>query len=325
MKLLYGVGVETTETYRWAMYCNPQGYGLNAQTLPKALRYYLHPPPGRIFVSGDLSQAEARVVAYEANCKYLIEVFNDPKRNVHLENALAVFKREVKKDMPEYTTAKSVVHASHYGEGPYRFSVQAGIPIREARILLENYHSARPEIKIWHKTTYDRIKTTGRLINPLGDTRTFYEAISCFSLTGKMTDQQWKDGISWVPQSVVPHILNLGLLGMADLREKGMDLLFHHQGHDSFVCSIPVGEEQCFFDAVRPLYSNIKLASPGGIYTIPQEYSVGFSFSDMFAYRGASISFSDWTGLVSAKLEKKPRQEEILSGTYGTFLKDWRP
>jgi hypothetical protein len=325
MKLLYGVGLEVTESFRWAMYCNPMGYGLNAQTSPKALRYFLHPPEGRIFVSGDLSQAEARVVAYEAVCKYLIEVFNDPTRNVHLENALAIFKKEVKKDTVEYTTAKSVIHASNYREGVHRFSVQAGISMKEARFLLEAYHTARPEIRIWHQKIYDLIRTTGKLINPLGDTRTFYEAISCFSLTGKMTDQHWKDAISWIPQSVVPHILDIGLLGMQRFRNEGMDLLFHHQGHDSFVCSIPIGEEQSFFDKVRPMYSNVRLASPGGIYTIPQEYSIGYSFGDMFSYRGSSMSISEWSGLLSKKLEKKSREDDILGGTYGTFLKDWRP
>ena len=147
MRLKYGVGVEVTESFRWAMYTSPQGYGLNAQTLPKALRYYLQPSRGRIFVGGDLSQAEARVVAYIARCKELIDLFNDPTRHVHSENAIAIFGHTVEKDSPDYTLAKSIVHASHYGEGPHRLSVQTGIPIKRTKQLLEAYHAKRPEIR----------------------------------------------------------------------------------------------------------------------------------------------------------------------------------
>ena len=324
VRLLYGVGTEVTETFRWAMYTNPHGFGLNAQTLPKALRFYLQSPPGRIFVSGDLSQAEARVVAYLSRCKSLIDLFSDPSRHIHMENALAVFGHSIEKDTPEYTLAKAVVHASNYGEGPFRFSTQAGIPVSFARQLLSNYHRARPEIKIWHKWVWDQIMRTGQLRTCLGDERTFYEAISCFSLTGKMTDSHWKDAIAWVPQTLVPHVLDIGLLAMADLRDQGMDLQFHHQGHDSFLCSVPCGEELSFFTAIQPVYAGIGLVAPGGRFIIPQEYTVGYSFGDMFPYSGSSLSVESWQSMVSKKLAKKPREQQILEGTYGALLKDWR-
>lgn len=325
MRLMYGVGTETTESFRWAMYTNPHGYGLNAQTLPKALRYYLVAPAGRVFVQGDLSQAEARVVAYLSGCGELIECFNDPGRSVHLENALAVFGRAVEKDTPEYTLAKAVVHASNYREGAAVFSTQSGLPTSTTRKLLDNYHRKRPEIHQWHDQVWGKIKTTGVLVTPLGDERTFYEAIGCFSLTGRMTNQHWKDAISWVPQSTVPHVLNLGLLHMAKLRDAGMDIQFHHQGHDSFLCSVPEGEEVRFFDAVQPAYAAIELVSPGGVYVIPQEYATGFSFGDMFSYGGSCLSRGDWQAKVDAKLAKHSREEQILRGTYGTHLANWRP
>lgn len=322
---MYGVGTQTTETFRWTMHTNPHGYGLNAQTLPKALRYYLRVQDGRVFVGGDLSQAEARVVAYLSNCKDLITIFNDPTRSVHLENALAVFGHTVEKDTPEYTLAKAVVHASNYREGAKVFSTQSGLPISTTRRLLANYHRTRPELHIWHTQVWERIKTRGALTTPLGDTRTFYEAIGQFAITGRMSEQQWKDAIAWVPQTVVPHVLDLGLVGMAELRDMGMDIQFHHQGHDSFLCSIPIGQEQYFFDAVVPIYAAIKLACPGGALNIPQEYAVGYSFGDMLPYNGSSVSMEAWESAISKKLAKKPRDVQILEGAYGVHLKDWRP
>lgn len=325
LRLMGGWTVEAAETYRWSSSTSPHGYGINLQTLPKHLRYYLVAPEGRVFVGGDLSQAEARVVAYLSGCSELIECFNDPKRSVHLENAIAVFGHAVEKDTPEYTLAKAVVHASNYREGAYVFSTQSGLPVATTRKLLDNYHRKRPEIKLWHDWVWQTIKNQGVLSTPLGDTRTFYEAISCFSLTGKMTDQHWKDAIAWVPQSTVPHVLNLGLLHIAKLRDQGLDVQFHHQGHDSFLCSVPEGNENEFFSLVQPFYAAVKLVGPGGVYNIPQEYSTGFSFGDMFGWSGSSMSHRVWQKKVDEKLSKHPRDEQILRGVYGAMLKDWRP
>lgn len=321
----YGVGLEVTETLRWAMYKHPLGYGLNMQTDPKALRYFKLAPEGRIFCQADLSQVEARVVAYLSRCRELIECFNDPTRSVHLENAIAVFGHEVSKDSNEYTLAKSIVHASNYLMGPKQFSVQAGIPIPFAKKLLNVYHSKRPEIKLWHQWVWNEIKTKGKLVNPFGDSRTFYEAISTFSILGVMTEQQLKDAIAFSPQSCPPRIIGIALTEIAKLRDAGMDVWFHHQGHDSFLCSIPIGEEQHFFDTVTPIFANIKLVTPSGVFVIPVEFQVGFNFGDMFTYKGCSLSREHWSSLVAKKLDKIPRNEQILTGTYGIHLSSWRP
>lgn len=310
---------------RWAMYKHPLGYGLNAQTDPKALRYFKLAPKGRIFVGGDLSQVEARVVAYLSKCRELIECFNDPTRSVHLENAVAVLGRSVEKDTPEYTMAKSIVHGSNFREGPKVLSSQCGQPIPLCKKLLANYHRKRPEIHVWHDDTWNTIKTKGQLTNFFGDSRTFYEAISTFSILGIMTEQQWKDAISWIPQSTPPRIIGIALVEIAKLRDAGMDVWFHHQGHDSFLCSVPIGEEKVFFDVVAPIFANIKLVTPSGVFVIPVEFQAGFNFGDMFAYQGCSLSREHWSSLVAKKLDKLPRNEQILTGTYSVHLASWRP
>src|SRR3990167_8223403 len=307
------------------MYKHPLGYGLNAQTDPKALRYFKLAPEGRIFVAGDLSQVEARVVAYLSHCRELIECFNDPTRSVHLENAIAVLGRAVEKDTPEYTMSKSIVHGSNFREGPKVLSSQCGQPIPLCKKLLANYHRKRTEIHQWHDETWNLIKTRGQLTNFFGDSRIFYEAISTFSILGAMTEQQWKDAIAWIPQSTPPRIIGIALVEIAKLRDAGMDLWFHHQGHDSFLCSVPIGEEQRFFDAVAPIFANIKLVTPSGVFVIPVEFQVGFNFGDMFHYLGKPLAFKDWQEMVDKKLDKSPRNEQILTGTYSVHLADWRP
>ncbi len=326
MKLEAGWGCHTTETFRWASYKSPHGYGLNAQTNPKHFRYYLEPPPGRVFAQGDLSQAESRVVAYTARCKDLIEIFADPSRHLHLENALAVFGHSVEKDTPEYVLAKMIVHASSYRMGPHKFSVSAGLPVSQTKILMTNFHRARPEIHRWHDEVWQKVKNFGKLTTPLGVERTFYEALSCFSVTGKMSDQHWGDAIAWVPQTTVPHVLDLGMLQMLSARDEGMDLWFHHQGHDSFLVSLP-DDATCqreFAELAVKIYAGIDLVAAGGKFVIPMELGLGYSMGDNLEWRGEPITRSQWQATVDKKLQKKSREEQILDGVYGVHLKGYR-
>lgn len=324
MRLDYGVLVDGTESFRFAMNVHPFGKGLNAQTMPKVLRYYLVAPPGRVFVGGDQAQAEAREVAYLSQCKDLIEVFNDCTRNVHLENALAVFGHEVIRDSPEYVAAKSVVHGIHYGEGPKKISMSTGIELPTTKALIQNYHGRRPEIKKWHKWTYDKIARDGQLETPFGDVRVFYEAISCLSLTGKIADNLLRDAIAWIPQTTVPHLTNLGICALR--RAFGDDgfCWFHHQGHDSFLCSIPEGEEQRFADVALKVFA-IPQTIWGVTFVIPTELTIGYNFGDMMKFKGSSISRGEWQEWLDGKLAKKSRHDDLLEGTYGHILKGWRP
>jgi hypothetical protein len=53
---------------------------------------YLSPTMEKILLASDLSQAEARVVAWEAEDVKKIELFLDPHTDVHWENAKIIFK-----------------------------------------------------------------------------------------------------------------------------------------------------------------------------------------------------------------------------------------
>ena len=325
LKLEYGINMAGTETFRFAMNKNAFGRGLNAQTMPKALRFYLVPPPGRIFAQGDLSQAEARVVAYLSKCKQLIEVFNDPKRHVHQENAIAIFGHTVAKDSPEYVLAKGILHASNYRMGPHQFAVSTGMDIKTCKDLLEKYHGARPEIHRWHDWVWAEIKRCGTLETPLRDRRVFYGAVAAFNSMGKMLDKQWKDAIAWVPQATVPHVTNLGIIGMYDEFAKASDFCaFHHQGHDSFLVSIPKGEEQRFAESAIKHFT-IQLNINGLKFVIPMELGFGYNFGDMMPWAGESITSIQWQTWLDNKLAKRDRSADVLAGTYGVHLSNWRP
>ena len=322
MRVTYSMTVESTETFRFASNLDPFERGLNSHTIPRGLRFQYEPPAGQVFVSGDGSQIEARWVAYLSRCLDLIALFNDPTRHVHQENAILVFGHPVEKDSPDYRLAKALVHGVHYREGPFKMSVDLGVPVKVTRKLRQAYLSKRPEITAWHDWVKQTITDTGRLETPFGDERIFYEALSCLSLTGKMTDGQWKDAIAWVPQTMTPGWTHRGVNNICD---SGVDYAeWHHEGHDSFVVSIPP-ERTVEFAALAERSFKIPVTIWGVTMYVPLELSVGYNFGDMMKYRGSVIERPEWERWLAAELAVKPREQRILEGVYASILRDWKP
>ena len=97
--------VPGTETYRYNSREDAFGYGTNLQNVsagdeshdPEShlyrpnLRKMFIPDPGYAIADHDLDQADARIVAWEADCPSLKEIFNDPDRDLHNENCEIIF------------------------------------------------------------------------------------------------------------------------------------------------------------------------------------------------------------------------------------------
>lgn len=272
-----------TETGRWSSSKSPHWRGINLQTVSKILRYSYRAPLGRVFIQPDLSQAEARVVADLANCHGLRELFNDPTRSVHMENALKIFGVVPKKDSLQYVLAKQCLHAANYKMGPDRFSVEASITKDRAKEILKAYYAAYPEIGIWHNRTRETIIQLGKLITPFGRDRIFYHARAELELTGQISGESWRNAIAYIPQATVPDVLNYGMLRTWD--ELGPELWLHHQGHDSCMVSIPT---ERLGETCEAFKRNLTMAIPVGqnLLTIPVEVSWGFFWHPMRGWKG---------------------------------------
>ena len=271
-----------TETGRWSSGKSAHRRGLNLQTVPKLLRYSYEAPPGRVFIQPDLSQAEARVSAYLARCPDLIALFNDPKRSVHMENALAIFGHSVKKDTKDYVIAKQCLHAANYKMGPDRFAVEAGISKQRAKDILAAYYARYPELQDWHARTREAILQVGKLVTPLGRERTFYHARAEVLLTGTLSGESWRNAIAYIPQATVPDVLNQGMLRTWE----ELDYLWlHHQGHDSCLVSVPCDK---LGECCERLVANLAIPIPMGLATlvIPVEVAWGFYWYPMFPWQG---------------------------------------
>jgi len=270
----------------------------------------------RCFIQPDLSQAEARVVAYLCGCQKLIDLFNDPTKSIHMENAKAILGAYPKKDSPDYVLAKKTVHASNYRISASFFSTVAGIPPAAATLLLEAYHRNYPEIRLWHNWVLDQIGLVGRLTTPFGRERLFATARAELMIFGKVSNDSWKDAIAYVPQATVPDVTNKGMVKLWQ-SPVGKALRFHQQGHDSFLCSCPVellGEAATTLKECCTLPFQITdIKGKTRELTIPVEVAWGFNWGAMKDWKGEDRADRRvWEAWMEAKGVKKDIMENLL-------------
>ena len=100
-----------------------------------------------VLVSADYSQVELRVIAALSDDENMIAAFKN-KQDIHIATAAKVFGvslEEVTKEMR--SQAKAVNFGIIYGQSAFGLSQNLGIPIKEAKEIIENYFGQYPKIK----------------------------------------------------------------------------------------------------------------------------------------------------------------------------------
>lgn len=269
-----------TRTGRLSSRASIFGSGTNLQNQPEIIRRVFVADPGKVFVSADFSQAEARVVAYYAGETQLIELFSDPNRDVHKENASRIFNIPIKDiTYDQRYLAKRIIHASNYGMQAKRFvSVINGdtddsyghkgtgirITLSEANKLLDLYHLLFPGIKerFWRNVERE-LRATRTLVSPFGRKRTFF---------GRWSDKLMMEAYAYKPQSCVGDLCCKALVMVHSRLPSGANLLLNV--HDSLLV-------QCLESQVEEV-ANILLTSMDipitigdATFTIPTDCVVG--------------------------------------------------
>jgi len=196
-----------------------------AQTteLPNIRKLFL-PDPGYIIVDCDLAQADAQVVAWEANDDELKAIFRDPTADLHDENAKAIFGDCTPRHRQ---LAKTGVHAVNYGAKPRTLAAALGISVREAEHFANKWFAAHPGIREWHRRVEHDLSFTRRVSNRFGNVRYYFDRI----------EHLLPQALAWIPQSTVALVINRGLVEV-DTRLRGrVEPLM--QVHDSLVMQIP--------------------------------------------------------------------------------------
>jgi uracil-DNA glycosylase family 4 len=246
------------ETGRFRSYECPLGSGGNLQNWTPSMRVMVVPDPGKVLVECDLSQAEARVVAYAGHIKYMLDVFvHDPNTiegDIHRHTASIIFEMAldtITKESDERYAAKRIVHASDYGMHANTFSKRFNkdaadsghrlISITEAAGYLGKYHEKVPELRSgYHRWIQDQVRATKLLFNPYGRRMKFHDRIG---------EDLYRAGYAWYAQSTVTDIINTILKVIA----KTYDVWL--QVHDSILAC-------CWPHEIPSLIALIKASNP---------------------------------------------------------------
>lgn len=157
------------------------GTGSNLQNQPQRAHKLFLADPGCAFGYFDLSQAEARVVAYLANIAKWKEDFERARItgtfDCHRSLAASMWKLpydEVPTDDTingEFTLrykAKRCRHGLNYRMEAAKLAETASLSLRDAHIAYNLYHEINPELRIWWDKLTHEARTTKQLWSPMG-------------------------------------------------------------------------------------------------------------------------------------------------------------
>lgn len=272
------------------------------QNLPKSngkfIRRILIPDEGKIFVVADLSQAEARVVSWEANDEKAIDDFLSGG-DVHWSAAidmLPFLKGYQYSDTTKNMTvkepdtghlltlnnarniAKIAVHGGNYlgGAGMIQkalLRLEILRSISYCRDLILKRLNSRPTIKAWHRRVWDKLNLDNTIISSFGRKRLFL---------GKIDDAAHRVACAFSPQNTIGEILEAGI---AAIHRKQSDLILMNI-HDEVVCQCDDNENE-----IKRVASiiNEALSTPllinGRKLVIPVDISIGYNYCDLKSYK----------------------------------------
>ena len=262
-----------TKTGRLASRESVYGSGTNLQNIPRGqvVRSIFLPDDNKMFVNADLSQAEARVVAYVARDEHLQNLFEESNEDIHRKNAAMVFGKAITEvTSSERQLAKTLVHAANYGVGERTFAKHIGSSIDRARSLLNQYYALYPAIKRWHLEVQDTIRKSRILRTPLGRKRMFF---------GRGGPDLIREAIAYVPQSMVSDILNWGIIRADDNMPPGWEMVM--QVHDSVLMQVPKDADPMHILKFIKHYFEMTLEINNKRFKIPVDIKVGLNWAEM--------------------------------------------
>lgn len=186
------------------------------------VRKWFIPDPGYVMFDADLQQADAQVVAWEADDEELKAIFRDPSRDLHDENCRTIFGKFTKHGRQ---MAKAGVHAANYGASARTLARALGITVHVAEAFLRKWFGAHPNIKDWHSRIAASLASTRSVTNAFGFSVRYFGRV----------EQLLPEALAWIPQSTVARIINEGLNNL-DEHPYIQPLI---QVHDSIVGQFP--------------------------------------------------------------------------------------
>lgn len=242
-----------TETGRLSSSSNSFGTGCNLQNIPKRFRDMFIPDDGFCFVIGDMSQVEARFVAWLSEDEAYKELFQT-NQDVHKQVASWIFKKPLSEvTKAERQKAKASAHGAPYGISYKKVAQLYDMPNQEADWLIKQYFYMFPKVRTHFQDAIQKKLSQGRtLFNVYGRKRVFF---------GWWNEELFRQAYAHVPQGSAADHINLAAIRLSNRFPKEAEATILLQIHDELViqCKEPYANEiaQLFKEEVeRPILVN---------------------------------------------------------------------
>lgn len=223
-------------------------------------RTLIIPDDGYVIVDMDLDRADAQFVAWEANDESLKQILKEG-RDLHWENAKAIWGPHVLEDGPERQLAKRFCHAVNYGAYPKKLAQALGISLRTAEWIYSRWFHLHPGIREWHNRIRNDLFTKRLVRNPFGYERYYFDR----------PEKCINEALAWCPQSSVGIIINTAWENI-DINLPEVEVLM--QVHDSLTMQVKAENVIQLLPRIQE-QSLIKVP-----YADPLIIPVGFKISD---------------------------------------------
>jgi DNA polymerase-1 len=285
LRMRTSYNVTGTETGRWSASKNVYDGGTNLQNITEDLRRIFISDPGKKLAYIDKSQAESRVLGWLIFILFGDSTYLDACESGDLHTIVCKLIWPELKWTGDPAEDKAVAEQKFYLHYSYRDMAKRGghgtnyygtartmakhLKVREELIarFQAGYFAAFPGIRKYHQWVATQIQTKQYLETPLGMGRHF------FGRPGD--DTTLREGIAFIPQSVVGQLLNLALWRnwrhMPHVDRLG-------QIHDAIVIQYPEEDEAKIIPQAVELMPT-PLYHEGRKFTIPSDVMVGWNWA----------------------------------------------
>lgn len=153
--------------------------------------------PGNVFLQGDYSQVEGRVIAVLSGDEYLCSLFRNTERDIFDELSVAMYGKLIK---DKRRLLKTFFYGLSYGRTAHGIAKGFGIPLDEASMQLEQFKSLIPGVMAWQEQTWQQVQDQGYLETTFGRRRHFP------LITNRNANDIKNEALAFVPQSTASDI-----------------------------------------------------------------------------------------------------------------------
>jgi DNA polymerase-1 len=190
--------------------------------------------------SADYSQIELRIMAHISQDEALVDAFNKGE-DIHTRTAAEVFNVAMEDVIPEMRrTAKIVNFGLLYGAGPFRMSQELGIPLKEAKAIIEAYFNRYSGIKNYIDSTVEKARENHYVETMLGRRRPVWDIDSSNHLHREAAKRM---AINMPIQGTNAEMIKLAMVAIQKNIETGkLKSKMVLQVHDELVFEVPDNE-----------------------------------------------------------------------------------